>query len=248
MTRRRDKGYVLGTHDEEMERLGLQHEVWRAAALDCWQRAGITKGWRVVDVGAGPGYAAADLGEMVGREGQVVALERSERFAQAAAARAKARGLQQVRVRELDLMADVWPVKGMDAAWCRWVACFVSSPELLVKKIGGALRRGGVAIFHEYADYRTWRMSPPNVLVEEFVQKVMASWRANGGEPDVARVLPGLLAKHGWRWRRRRRGCGVCGRGITRAVAGEFSAGAPEPAGGAGAGGRGVGGGVAAGT
>ncbi len=24
-----DRDYVLGTHDEELERLGLQHRVWR---------------------------------------------------------------------------------------------------------------------------------------------------------------------------------------------------------------------------
>ena len=39
-----ERDYVLGTHDEEMARLGLQHEVWRAAVLDCWKRAGITGG------------------------------------------------------------------------------------------------------------------------------------------------------------------------------------------------------------
>jgi phytoene dehydrogenase-like protein len=30
-----------------------------------------------------------------------------------------------------------------------------------------------------------------------FVAEVMASWRENGGEPDIARSLPALLAAHG---------------------------------------------------
>ncbi len=75
-----DRDYVLGTHEEELARLGLQHRVWRAVALDCWQRAGITVGKRVLDVGAGPGYAAIDLAEIVGPAGEVVALERSGNF------------------------------------------------------------------------------------------------------------------------------------------------------------------------
>ena len=69
-----DHDYLLGTHEEELARLGLQHRVWRPVALDCWQRAGITVGKRVVDLGAGPGYAAIDLAEIVGPTGEVVAL------------------------------------------------------------------------------------------------------------------------------------------------------------------------------
>src|SRR5437867_13080004 len=78
-----ERDYVLGTHDEELARLGLQHRVWRPVVLDCWQRAGITVGKRVLDVGAGPGYATVDLAEIVGPPGEVVALERSNKFVRA---------------------------------------------------------------------------------------------------------------------------------------------------------------------
>ena len=76
MTKERD--YVLGTHDKELARLGLQHRVWRPVVLDCWQRAGITVGKRVLDIGSGPGYAAVDLAKIVGQTGEVVAIERSK--------------------------------------------------------------------------------------------------------------------------------------------------------------------------
>jgi nitrogen-specific signal transduction histidine kinase len=56
-----ERSYFLGTHDEELERLGLQHRVWRPTVLECWRRAGIGPGSKVLDVGAGPGFAAADL-------------------------------------------------------------------------------------------------------------------------------------------------------------------------------------------
>ena len=65
--------YVLGTHDGEVARLGLQHRVWREAMFAAWRRAGIRTGWRVVDVGAGPGYATLDLAELVGASGEVLA-------------------------------------------------------------------------------------------------------------------------------------------------------------------------------
>lgn len=194
-----ERDYVLGTHDQELARLGLQHRVWRPAVLDCWRRAGLGAGSRVLDVGAGPGYATLDLAEVVGPTGAVVAVERSARFLAALRAACAARGLSQVAVHELDLMADALPARDLDATWCRWVACFVPSPEMLVAKLAGALRPGGRAIFHEYADYATWRHLPERPRLREFVQQVMASWRASGGEPDIARALPTLLPRHGLR-------------------------------------------------
>src|SRR3989442_14940506 len=101
-----DRDYVLGTHDEELARLGLQHRVWRPVVLDCWQRAGITVGKRVLDIGAGPGYAAVDLAEIVGPTGEVVAIERSTNFIRAMNEACRARSLANVRIHELDLMAD----------------------------------------------------------------------------------------------------------------------------------------------
>ena len=95
-------------------------------------------------------------------------------------------------------MADPLPARGMDAAWCRWVACFVSSPRRLVEKIADALRPGGVAIFHEYVDYASWQMCPPRPALAEFVREVMATWRATGGEPDIAPAVAGFLVEAGF--------------------------------------------------
>ncbi len=198
MTQFSERDYVLGTHDEEIQRLGLQHRVWRPTVLDCWNRAGVTVGSRVLDVGAGPGYATFDLAEIVGPTGQVVAVERSARFVHAARAVCDARRYDHVHVHESDLMTDALPTEGMDVAWCRWVASFVSSPTTLVTKIAAAVRPGGVAVFHEYVDYATWRLAPRREAVEEFVHHVMESWRASGGEPDVALQLPRLLTDAGF--------------------------------------------------
>jgi SAM-dependent methyltransferase len=193
-----ERDYVLGTHDEELARLGLQHRAWRPTVLDCWQRAGITVGSRVLDVGAGPGYATLDLAEIVGPCGEVIAVERSAKFVRALDAACRHHGFRHVRVCELDLITDSLPAHGMDAAWCRWVACFVSSPVTLVSKIAASLKPGGVAIFHEYIDYASWRMAPPRPAVQDFVRQVMASWRASGGEPDVVPALVGLLTDAGF--------------------------------------------------
>jgi SAM-dependent methyltransferase len=192
-----DTDYVLGTHDEEVARLGLQHRVWRPIASDCWRRAGITSGSRVIDVGAGPGYATVDLAEIVGSTGEVLAVERSARFLEVAKKTCTTRGLSKVRFQEMDLMDQSLGALNFDYAWCRWVASFVSSPEKLINNIAGALRPGGVAIFHEYSHYETFRLAPRRPAVESFAQEVIKSWRAAGGEPDIALEFPRLFAAAG---------------------------------------------------
>ena len=160
---------------------------------------GITHGWRVIDVGAGPGYATADLAEIVGPTGAVLGIERSARFLEAARERCARLGLTNVEFREADLMEISLGDLGCDASWCRWVASFVSSPQKLIANIAGALRPGGLAIFHEYSDYDTFRFLPIKPALERFSQEVMASWRASGGEPNIARELPQLLQDAGFR-------------------------------------------------
>jgi SAM-dependent methyltransferase len=193
-----DADYVLGTHDNELARLGLQHRVWRPVVLDCWQRAGITEGKRVLDVGAGPGYAAIDLAELVGPSGEVVAVERSPKFVAAMEGKRRMRGLKNLTIHQLDLMSAEMPPGVFDFAWCRWVLCFVSKPEVLVKKIAGSLRKKGLAIFHEYAAYATWSFLPQKPHHEKFVGLVMQSWRDTGGEPDIGLQLPRLLSESGF--------------------------------------------------
>ena len=193
-----DRDYVLGTHEEELARLGLQHRVWLPVVLDCWQRAGLTVGKHVLDVGAGPGYATVNLAEIVGPTGEVVALERSRNFIRALEAMCRARSLTNVKIHELDLMTDDLPAGDYDFAWCRWVVSFVDDPALLIQKLGRVMPKSSLSIFHEYGHYETWRFFPRLLMQERFREHVIATWRESGGEPDGAARLPELLANNGF--------------------------------------------------
>lgn len=192
-----ERDYVLGTHDDEIYRLGFQHRVWRPRALDAWTRARIGDGSKVIDFGAGPGFATMDLAEIVGPTGAVHALERSRRFLDTLEAQAKARGMSQVKAHEIDFVTDAIPVKDADAAWCRWVLAFLPDPKPALKKLVDAVRPGGALVFHEYLDYQTWRLAPEAPNFERFVDEVVANWRGSGGEPDVGRNLPAWLTEMG---------------------------------------------------
>ena len=195
---RQERDYVLGTHDEEIERLGLQHRVWRPRALDAWRRAGITVGQTVLDVGCGPGHATFDLAEIVGPAGHVVALDRSRRFLDALEAARRQRGLANITAHELDLDQEPLPPGTVDAAWSRWVFAFMTQPRDLLARVAARIRPGGALVLHEYLHYATWRLSPRSPEFERFVATVIDRWRASGGEPDVGLDLPRWLEELGF--------------------------------------------------
>lgn len=198
MTCRGDGDYLLGTHDDEIARLALQHRVWRPRVLDAWRRAGIGPGDRVIDIGAGPGFASLDLAEIVGPSGQVASLERAPRYVAALEEQVCTRGLDQISIHAVDLDADDLPALGADAAWCRWVLAFLTRPLRVVEWLGATLRPGGVIVAHEYIDYASWRLMPRSALFEQFVGCVIDSWREEGGDPDVGVNLPAWLSRAGF--------------------------------------------------
>jgi SAM-dependent methyltransferase len=165
--------------------------------LDAWARAGINVGQTVIDVGSGPGYASVDLAEIVGAQGTVVAIERSQRFLEALATRVERHRLHNVEAREADVTGESFGEAFADAAWCRWLLSFLPEPERAIANIARALKPGGVAVFHEYADYGAWQMMPSDPDVDRFRTLVMQSWRDAGGEPDVGLNLPTWLPAAG---------------------------------------------------
>ena len=198
MTEKKERDYVLGTHDEEIERLGLQHRVWRPRVTDAWRLAGFTAGQTLIDIGCGPGYASIDLAEIVGSAGKIVAIDRSRRFLDALEERQRQLGLNNIQTFELDLDEAPLPIRNADGAWSRWVFAFVKNPRALLNKVTDSLKKGGVFVSYEYIDYSTWRVTPRSEAFEEFVRIVMESWRASGGEPDIAMELPLWLGELGF--------------------------------------------------
>ena len=185
--------YLLGTRDDEVARLGLQHRVWRPQMLDGFRRARFGSGQTILDVGAGPGFATADLADTVGPDGKVIAIERSPNFLSVL----RSRGLPNVEVRDADLTAHDLGEAIADGAWTRWVLAFLTEPAPVVERIARALRPGGAALFHEYIDYEGWRLIPPTADHHRYRELVVKSWRDSGGEPDAALELPRHLAAAG---------------------------------------------------
>lgn len=189
--------YVLGTDVEELRRLGIQHDVWREEVARAFDAAPVRPGDDVIDLGCGPGYVALDLARRVGPAGSVLAIDRSPRFLADLRRSAVGQGLTSIVIEEGDAATIRLDAASADLVWIRWLLCFVDHPEAVLERAVAALRPGGRLVTHEYAAYECWRMMPPSAALDRFVAQVMQSWRATGGEPNVATRLPAALERLG---------------------------------------------------
>ena len=206
--------YVLGTGNDELNRLALQHRLWADAAHSLWRRARVVLGQDVLDVGCGPGFASFDLAQLVTRSGRVVGVDESAAFVAHANAQAGARDLPHLTAHVGDvqsIQAVLAAVRNsareatmplvpsrFDLAYARWVLCFVKDPEAVVAGVALALKPGGRFCINDYFNYRSMTMAPRRESFNKAVEATARSWEARGGNTDIVGVLPRLLEKHGW--------------------------------------------------
>ena len=189
--------YVLGTHDAELTRLGLQHRLWSEHTFACWRRCGIRPGSVVLDVGSGPGYTAFDLIPLVGPAGRVIAVDESQRFIEYVRARAVSLGVDNLETSVQDVQALNVAARSVDVAYARWVLCFVPKPEAVVAGVARALKPGGVFAVQDYINWAALSLSPQNEAFVRVMPAVGKSWRMHGGDPQVGQRLPGMMAAAG---------------------------------------------------
>jgi len=194
----REQEYVLGTNQDELVRLGLQHQLWARYAADAWERAGFGPGKKLLDVGCGPGYGSLDLAARVGTRGQVRAIDISKRFIRHLQSQARLRGVTCIRasvghVERLNLSKGTF-----DGAYARWVLCFVENPTAVVSGVARALKKGGAFVIQDYFNYESVLIAPNCDVFRRFFKMVAQSWRMRGGNSDIGAEIPNLLARHGF--------------------------------------------------
>jgi ubiquinone/menaquinone biosynthesis C-methylase UbiE len=197
MRMRDENEYLLGTDDEELRRLGFQHQLWTGEAAAAWARGGFGPGSHVLDVGCGPGYAAVDLARLVGPGGRVTGVDVSPRFVGHLQALAAALGLGNVAVEVQDVEALSLPAESFDGAYIRWVLTYLRRPEAVIAGVASALRPGGRLVVHDYSRYVGIQLAPEDPAVHRVIEAIVASWRADGGDPNVGARVPRMMEDAG---------------------------------------------------
>ena len=190
-----DRDYILGTHDVELQRLGLQHQLWRGQAYALWERARFAPGKTLLDVGCGPGFGTLDLAQLVGPAGRVVGVDVSSKFLDYLRSRIP----PTVELQQADVQGMTLPASHFDGAYARWVLCFVPRPDEVIQRVAASLKPGGTFAIQDYYNYAALKLAPRSAIFERVLRAVSESWRMHDGDPDVGCRFPELLAQAGMR-------------------------------------------------
>ena len=191
--------YILGTSDEEVARLGYQHQVWLDEAVWLWEQAAFGLDNRILDVGSGPGFATLDLARLVSLNGKITAVDNSEKFLAYLEQQIRAANMQNVETLLGDVQQLELPEDYFDGAFARWLLCFVPEPDKVIAGVAGALKTGGRFVVMDYYNYQSVRIYPRRESIEKIFTAYYESVQMAGGSYDIAGVLPEMMTQNGFR-------------------------------------------------
>jgi SAM-dependent methyltransferase len=188
--------YVLGDDRAEAARLRAQARLWDPVSHALFDRLGVARRWRVLEIGPGQGSLHMELRRRVG--GPVDAVERSEAFASQLEKLTRKDGLGPTRIYFSDLIDADLPAHTYDLIFARWVFLFLPDPAAHVKLLARALKPGGYLAIQDY-HRETFMMVPHLDDWEAFIAADQALFASQGGNVSIGVHLPAMMRAAGLR-------------------------------------------------
>jgi arsenite methyltransferase len=165
--------------------LAQRREVLQALALRPSEHA--------LDIGAGPGLLAAEMGAVVGPEGRVEGIDKSAAMVALAGARAASRPW--IRFREADAAALPFAAGSFDAAAATQVYLYVPDLAEALAELHRVLKPGGRALVLD----TDWDSVVWHTTDRARMTRILAAWEEHFHNGYVARLLPAALHTAGFR-------------------------------------------------
>ena len=151
-------------------------------------------GERVLDIGSGPGYLAAEMAGAVGAGGLVHGIDASPGMLEVARRRARAPGSAPVELVQADATALPFPDGSFDAAVSTQVYEYVEDMPAALAEARRVLVPGGrLLVLDTDWDSAVWRSGD-----DARMARVLEAWDDHLVHPDLPRRLPSLLRAAGF--------------------------------------------------
>ena len=186
--------YLLGDSRREAARLRAQARLWDPTAAALFDRLGVRRGWKVLEIGPGQGSLHLELRRRV--RGPVDAVERSPVFCARLERLCARDGRGAGRVWQSDLLSAQLPRDRYDLIFARWVFLFLPDPQAHLRKLVRALKPGGLLAIEDY-HRETLAMVPRPPEWPDFLAADHAFFASQGADGSVGGRLPELYRKVG---------------------------------------------------
>jgi ubiquinone/menaquinone biosynthesis C-methylase UbiE len=149
-------------------------------------------GMKVIDLASGTGEPAITLGERVGLEGSVIALDQSAELLGIAAQRARNKGLTNVIAQQADAHSLPFPDRSFDLATCRFGVMFFADAQGALRELRRVLRPNARACF---AAWGTVEQPYWQTTMKVVQQRVGGEMLAEGGANPFRFSAAGSLSE-----------------------------------------------------
>lgn len=190
-----EKIYVLGTDQIELDRLKLQHDLWKDHLIRLWKKSNFRPGQKILELGCGPGFTTEDLAIYTNHESEITAVDISEVFLKYLDSKKIPKLKTHLSFIEKLNISE----KNFDGAFCRWLMIFVPDIETAIQKIAEHLKPGAIFSLQEYISYDSFSLAPDQPIMKKIVDAIFKSWMDQGGFPNQGRKLPMALEKNGFK-------------------------------------------------
>jgi ubiquinone/menaquinone biosynthesis C-methylase UbiE len=188
--------YVMGHNERERRRLALQASILQPFTESLFQRAGITTGMRVLDIGCGVGDVSLLAARLTGRTGSVTSVDIDTAALEIVRERAAAEGLRNISCVETDIHA-FQPEHLFDAVVGRHILIHTRDPLSVLKACRELLHPRGIAVFQEY-DFQLIQPSYPASPVRDRVLSVFNGFFAAAAHANMGTRLFHLFNQAGF--------------------------------------------------
>lgn len=185
--------YVFDNAATETDnRFGALEELYDPVTIRHLTAAGITEGWRCLEVGGGSGSIARWMSDRVGPAGHVVVTDINTRFLEPLAR-------PNLEVRQHDIVNDPLEDSAFDLTHTRLVLVHIPERAKAIERMVHALKPGGVLVLQEFESltmYPDPSLFPSETLMKTLVElhRVMG---ARGVNVRFGREIAGVLKQMG---------------------------------------------------
>ncbi|MGE3318035.1 MAG: class I SAM-dependent methyltransferase [Candidatus Berkiella sp.] len=190
--------YTLATGTLGSERLALQDKVLSAQSYLHLEKAGLSEGMVVYEIGCGNGMMTTYIANKVGANGHVYALDISQAQIDLAKERIQAQVLSNVTFVLADINHEnTLPLGKADIVYSRFVLMHLQTPANAITKMKTYLKPGGVVASQE-SIMKTWHTTYQPEIFDDYVNKMIALGQLYGVDYNLGQNLDVLYKKEGF--------------------------------------------------